>query len=326
MPLIFISHAQADKPVVDDLFDLLQTGCDVRREEIVCTSVDGAEIRTGDDFIEWIREKIQVSNLIILFITPNYFASHFCVAEMGAAWALQKEVFPLVAPTIERDLGGVMLGRQTSIVDETGLDHLRDRVALHYPAAAQATARWSLKKDEFLVKFRTKLSKLPSPPVVDRSQLEHEKERTSEAMRMNQQLTDENKRLHEHIALLEKTKDRSDVEGIRAKFFPEEERYSNLVKEVSDQLMKLSKIEVRFVYSSVRNETWIPGRDCIEEYRMDIERAKQSYWILVWESGESASITANREHPRLRKVFQSIKELEDFIRLELSAEARTRME
>lgn len=327
MPMIFISHAEADKLIIDDLFDLLQMGCDLRREEIVCTSVDGAGIRTGDDFVEWVHKYIEVSSLVVLFITPNYFASRFCVAEMGASWALQKDVFPLVLPTIERDVGGVMLGRQTSVVDESGLDDLRDRIATLHSPAVQGTSRWSIKKEEFLVKFRAKLPGLPTPSLVDRSQLEHEKERTASAIKMNHQLSEENRRLREQIALLEGTKDRADVERIKAKFIPEEKRFSIFVEKVNEKLNKLSPIEVRCVYSSVRSESWVPSPDCMKEYRVEIEKEKASEWILEPKFGlEDGVLTANRNHPRLRSVFEAIDQLDNFIARELSKEAKTRME
>jgi len=189
MPLIFISHTSFDKIIIDDFFDLLQMGCDLRREEIFCSSVDGAGIETGKDFTDWIHANLEKSRIVILFLTENYYASRFCVAEMGAAWALDKEVFPLVVPGIERDPGAVMLGRQSALVDERGLDDLRDRIARQYPLASQATSRWSLKKDEFLRRFREKIPQLPKPPLIHRKLLEEEKKRTTEAMKMNEQLT-----------------------------------------------------------------------------------------------------------------------------------------
>jgi hypothetical protein len=325
--MIFISHAEADKSIIDDFYDLFQMGCDLRREEILCTSVDGAGIRTGDDFVDWVHKYIETSNLIVLFITPNYLASRFCVAEMGAAWALQKEVFPLLLPTVERDVGGVMLGRQTAVVDESGLDDLRDRIATLHPMAAQGTGRWSIKKEEFLAKFRAKILGLPAPLLVDRSQLEHEKERTAAAMKMNHQLTEENKRLREQIALLESTKDRADVERIKAKFIPEEKRFSILVEKVNERLNKLSPIEVRCVYSSIRGELWVASSDCRKEYGVEIGKAKESEWILEPKFAlEDGALTANRDHPRLRSVFEGIDELDNFIGRELSEEAKTRME
>jgi hypothetical protein len=127
MPSIFISHASADKPIIDHFFDLVQTGCNIRLEDIFCTSIDGAGIETGSEFVDWIHRHIHFADLVILVVTPNYFASKFCVAEMGAAWALERNVFPMILPNMPRDIGAVMIGRQTAVIDQGGLDDLRDR-------------------------------------------------------------------------------------------------------------------------------------------------------------------------------------------------------
>ncbi len=55
MTHLFISHALADKQLVDEFCDLLRTGCDLTTATIRCTSVDGAGIETGADFVEWIE-------------------------------------------------------------------------------------------------------------------------------------------------------------------------------------------------------------------------------------------------------------------------------
>ncbi len=41
---LFISHAEVDKPLVDPFVDLLQTGIDVPRTSIFCTSLEGMGI------------------------------------------------------------------------------------------------------------------------------------------------------------------------------------------------------------------------------------------------------------------------------------------
>lgn len=108
---IFISHAVADMPVIDYFYDLLQKSCNLQNEEIIYTSVEGAGIATGKGFVDWIKKNMKDATLVILFLTPNYYASNFCVAEMGAAWALDKDVFPLVVPGMQRDPGVVLLGK-----------------------------------------------------------------------------------------------------------------------------------------------------------------------------------------------------------------------
>jgi hypothetical protein len=324
MPLIFISHAVVDKIIIDDFYDLLQMGCNLSREEIFCSSVEGAGIETGQDFTDWIHKTLNESEFVILFLTESYYASRFCVAEMGAAWALEKDVFPLVVPGIERDPGSVMLGRQTVLVDESGLDNLRDRIAKHHPSASEATARWSLKKDKFLRKFREKISELPKPPMVHRKLLEEEKERTVEAMKMNEQLTEETRRLDDHVKLLEKAKDAQEVKKIRAKYESEDTRYNELLKRVKEELRKLTRPEVRSAYASTIEQPWSPSREVWQDWDKEIERAVQSKWIEAV-GMEKDAYQANEDHPRMRSVFEALRDLDDFIS-SCPPETITRME
>lgn len=327
MPVIFISHAMADKPVIDDLFDLLQTGCDLRKEEISCSSVEGAGIKTGSAFVKWIQQHLENSKIIILFLTPNYYASKFCMAEMGAAWALRKEIFPIVLPDMKRDAGLVLVGRQTSMVDETGLDDLRDAITNHYAPAGKSTSRWSLKKEQFLRKFRSKIKSLPQPQLVDRKQFEEERKKTAVAMELNDQLTEENKALQEQISALEKLKDKAGVEGVREKFTPREERYERLVEDAHDALSGLSLVEVRCVYASVTGELWQPGREDYDYYEDTIKKALLSRRI-VKESDENGDpgFTADSSHPKLRPVFEVVEKLEHFIAHDLKSRETTRLE
>ena len=325
MTTIFISHASADKIIIDDFFDLLQTGCDLRRKEIFCSSVEGAGIKTGEDFVRWIQKNMYKSELVILFFTPNYFDSRFCVAEMGAAWALRKNIFPIVIPNIDRDAGAVLIGKQTEIVNETGLDELRDRIAEHHDSTAKATSRWSLKKAQFLKKFREKLPKLPVPAFVDQSLLEQEKEKVVAAMEMNDELTEKNNNLREQIKLLEKAKDAIEVKKIKAVFSDKDQHYDELVKRVNKHLEKLTVIEVRCVYASIRNESWVPDKYDYREYGKEIEKTVQREWIEEHESAEGLFFEANVSHPHLIPVFDAINELDDFIKNKLSDNEKDKM-
>lgn len=147
---IFISHTSADRKLAEGLFSLLQTGCGVPSGRIFCTSVDGAGIETGEHFVKWIHEHIRQARLVLLLVTRRYYESLFCVAEMGAAWALERQVFPMVMPGLPRDAGAVMIGRETKRINSKGLDDLRDRIALLHPKWKEATGRWNEKRDEYL--------------------------------------------------------------------------------------------------------------------------------------------------------------------------------
>ena len=122
---IFISHAAKDKKLADLLVDFLETGTPLTSNDIFCSSLEGLGIPTGKNFIEYIKEEIQTPETVILLLSPNYFASQFCLCELGASWALSHNVLPLLVPPLTYDdIEGVLSGIQINkINDLDGINH-----------------------------------------------------------------------------------------------------------------------------------------------------------------------------------------------------------
>jgi hypothetical protein len=101
----FISHATADAKLVSELVDFMESALKIDRSKIYCTSGTGTrKMRTGNNFIENIKENVKGTKVVIFIFTPNYFKSNFCLAELGAAWALSSEVYPIIIPPTPRKL------------------------------------------------------------------------------------------------------------------------------------------------------------------------------------------------------------------------------
>ncbi|WP_270364747.1 toll/interleukin-1 receptor domain-containing protein [Bacillus paranthracis] len=101
----FISHATADAKLVSELVDFMEIALNVDRNKIYCTSGTGTrKMRTGNNFIENIKENVKGTKVVIFIFTPNYFKSNFCLAELGAAWALSSDVYPIIIPPTPRKL------------------------------------------------------------------------------------------------------------------------------------------------------------------------------------------------------------------------------
>lgn len=101
----FISHATADTKLVSELVDFMESALKIDRSKIYCTSGTGTrKMRTGNNFIENIKENVKGTKVVIFIFTPNYFKSNFCLAELGAAWALSSEVYPIIIPPTPRKL------------------------------------------------------------------------------------------------------------------------------------------------------------------------------------------------------------------------------
>ncbi|WHX46117.1 toll/interleukin-1 receptor domain-containing protein [Bacillus pumilus] len=97
MPEIFISHSNKDfETIVSPFLDMLIMGLDIKRDEIYCTS--DRDIPTGENFPVHIKTNIVSASLVVMILTENYINSHFCLNEMGAAWANNTSIYPIVIP------------------------------------------------------------------------------------------------------------------------------------------------------------------------------------------------------------------------------------
>ncbi len=321
VPKIFISHANADKPLADALFDLLQLACDLRVADIVCTSVDGAGISTGAEFANWIKANLADSALVVFVQTENFAASKFCIAEMGAAWALNKQIFPLMSPHVSRDPGVVFSGRQSSRLDSTGLDALRDTIVQLAPGSSSTTARWTIKKDAFIENLDALLESLPKPQTVSMTELQEQKQLTEAAKQLHRESELKLRDLVKQLSLVEALKDANEVDSIHAQFVLPLDAYEKLVSEARQRLSPLGRIEARALYAEIKNDPWYPTDYAWNTWGDSISKAVASEWIIQEELiGGETSLSANSEHPKLAKAFDTLHDLNEAI-LKLPAEA-----
>src|ERR1700740_1478164 len=103
MSIVFLSHASADEPLIDSLKTMLQSGIGLGPAEVFYSSEKGTGIPAGSNFVDYIRDKMQDAGFVVAVITPAYLESEFCLAELGAVWALaDKDFFPLCVPPVNR--------------------------------------------------------------------------------------------------------------------------------------------------------------------------------------------------------------------------------
>lgn len=125
---VFISHSTVDKRLHDCFLDLLTGGFGINRDSIFSSSI-ARSIKTNSDFIDIIKKSIQNCDIIILLITSSYMRSSFCLAELGAAWALDKKIVPIVIEpiTVNEYNGTPLQGKQFRRLD--GLRVIYDEFA-----------------------------------------------------------------------------------------------------------------------------------------------------------------------------------------------------
>jgi len=149
---IFISHSSKDKNIVENFTDkILRMGMRILPEDIFCTSIEGMDIRTGEDIRKHIKENLKYCDYVFLMISKNYNKSIVCLNEMGAAWALDKRVKPFLLPntTIKKDLGWLYNPNIASKIDERAtLNSLYDELCERYSFAKNITD-WGKQVDDF---------------------------------------------------------------------------------------------------------------------------------------------------------------------------------
>jgi hypothetical protein len=160
---IFISHATADRDLVDGLVDLIQLGIGVHADDIFYSSRDG-DIRNGVFFVQSILSALGEADLICCILSRRYFASEFCLAEVGAAQVQsikqQSLLYSLIVPPVSfADLNGVLHGVQSgTVTNPASLNQLRDRIAKGI-GKTLPTNTWEKKRDTFLAQVAPLVAK-----------------------------------------------------------------------------------------------------------------------------------------------------------------------
>lgn len=150
---IFISHSSKDKILIDKFVEkILILGLNLSKDDIFCTSTEGFGIKTGDDFRNAIKENISNAKITLLLISPNYKKSEICLNEMGAAWALNSHVLPVIIDPIDYKSVGVILEplQIAKVNDSMFLDELSKIILKTLNKNNFDIVTWNKHKQEFI--------------------------------------------------------------------------------------------------------------------------------------------------------------------------------
>lgn len=305
---IFLSHSSKDEVLVDKLTDLLTTGCGVRADAILVTTLPGKGIPAGEsNYIEYLKKRLQQSSLVVLVLSENYFASQFCLCELGASWGLSLPTFPLVVPPLKKsEVKATLAVTQSGMVgDGDYLDGLRDGVEKRL-GEKLATAIWSTKRDAFLRSLPRILKKLPSPELVSRTELTNAESQYEAALGEIEAKDEEIENLREQISDLESCKDSDAVKKVRRKYSSTDEEFESLCETAKRTLAKVASATARALYWDFRGERYVP--------------ADQDDWAAAREAEAIQEISIDERgcepdtsHPRVRKAQNAVNELDHFL-------------
>jgi hypothetical protein len=307
---IFVSHASPDLPLVQEFVALLKE-IGVPNQEIFCTSLAGHGVPSGSDFKLYIREQFKESDIVIALISENYYASAFCMCELGAVWiTANQRFFPfLVSPLEYKDLKAVLVGTQGSKVDKpTDLSELRDYIHVKLKGGGCSTPMWDESRDRFLSKIAGIIGNLPRASVVTRA--EYDKtvkelaEYRTELKKQKAQLEKVDKELEE----VSKLKDRTEVFKVSQKYKSEMEAFKALLNEARDQIKPLPLLVREALFHSVRDEDFSPNwNEWGDEPKLEIQRGR------LRETGEEGDLLAvDQSDTDVADASASFEELAEF--------------
>ncbi len=158
MAKIFISHSSKDKAIVDLCKNvILNAGLGISDNDIAYTSAPETGVPTGGNIPQYIKENIADCDFVFFMISDNYRESEVCLNEMGAAWALDKKVKPILLYDVSFNSVGWLYSKNlcAKIDDSERLDALRDEFLGRYTNIPQ-TSVWNRNKKEFISRLHNK--------------------------------------------------------------------------------------------------------------------------------------------------------------------------
>jgi hypothetical protein len=101
LPLVFISHCHADQALAEGLIDLLEAAISIEPQEIRASSVPGCKLQAGCHVDDQLHSEIAQAKVVLLIVTKQVSDSPYVLFELGAAWGLNKRIFPLTTPDVD---------------------------------------------------------------------------------------------------------------------------------------------------------------------------------------------------------------------------------
>ncbi len=104
---IFISHSHQNHEAASALVEMLLSGLSLEDSDIRCTSVPGHQLELGKSIAELLKADINQAPALIALVSKESLNSNWVMFELGAAWGLERRVYPILGSNMKsKDLPG----------------------------------------------------------------------------------------------------------------------------------------------------------------------------------------------------------------------------
>jgi len=115
-PMVFISHSSADTDIILSFIqNVLVLGLGLDKGDIFFTSDETYGITPGDDISQYIKRNILGAKVVLIMVSQGYKKSEVCLNEMGAAWALEKNIISVLLPDANFDQLGWVINLKKAV-------------------------------------------------------------------------------------------------------------------------------------------------------------------------------------------------------------------
>jgi hypothetical protein len=127
---VFISHSSQDEKLAEALGNFLREALSLKPERIRCTSVPLFGLRGGARTESQLRTEIIEAKCFLALITPASVRAPWVLIEIGARWATNKQLTPLLAKgALANSLKGPMTSLNALRCNETEMHKLVHEMA-----------------------------------------------------------------------------------------------------------------------------------------------------------------------------------------------------
>ncbi len=311
---IFVSHSSKDKSLVDALVNiLLDLGCGINRNDIYYSSMEDMKTWPGNpNFIHDLQKNMKEAKLIILMLSPNYYDSQYCLAELGATWMLDTEIFPIVVPPFKfGDVKGILQVTQLGeLSSRSHLDKLRD-TAIRVCNASHSTANWNEQRLNFTDQLDGIIKSLPQPTTVSREDLDRA---LGDGIIYKQQRDEAREkiiRLTQLVETLKDAKDADEVSAIILESLPEHEQFEALRQAIRTSFG--SRIVPRAIIDALYYD--IKGEELVIspfESTEDADNCVDDGYLIRLE--EEAAYSPNQRDKTIAKMQEALQHLNAFLK------------